>query len=36
MYGDRAVWEGPFVEPSTGPYASWLFFSTPREPVEGE
>ena len=35
-YGDRAVWECPFVEPSTGPYSCWLFFSTPREPVEGE
>ncbi|HEX5106763.1 MAG TPA: hypothetical protein VFV87_23245 [Pirellulaceae bacterium] len=35
-YGDKAVWECPFVEPTTGPYSNWLFFSTPREPLAGE
>ena len=35
-YGDKVVWETPFVEPGTGPYANWLFFTTPRTPVEGE
>ena len=35
-YGDKTVWEAPFVEPGTGPYANWLFFTTPREPLAGE
>jgi hypothetical protein len=35
-YGDKTVWEAPFVEPGTGPYANWLFFTTPRTPLESE
>ena len=32
-YRDKPVWEAPFVQPHTGPYANWLFFWTPREEV---
>jgi hypothetical protein len=35
-YGDKTVWEVPFVEPHTGPYSNWLFFATPRTPLENE
>lgn len=32
-YREEQVWEAPFVQPATGPYANWLFFWTPREEV---
>jgi hypothetical protein len=35
-YAEKVVWEAPFVEPHTGPYANWLFFSLPRTPLAGE
>jgi hypothetical protein len=35
-YAEKVVWEVPFVAPSDGPFANWLFFTTPREPVAGE
>lgn len=35
-YKDEVVWEAEFVQPHTGPYSTWTFFSTPRTPVPGE
>jgi hypothetical protein len=35
-YGERKVWECEFVQPSQGPFANWLFFPTPRNPVPAE
>jgi hypothetical protein len=35
-YRDAKAWEAPFVSPHEGPFANWLFFRTPRTPVQGE
>jgi hypothetical protein len=35
-FGDKTVWDVPFVEPGAGPFSNWLFFTTPRTPLEGE
>jgi hypothetical protein len=34
-YRDQQVWTAPFVSPSEGPFANWLFFAAPRT-VTGE
>jgi hypothetical protein len=35
-YDNEKIWEAPFVSPHDGPFANWLFFSTPRAPVPAE
>jgi hypothetical protein len=35
-YRGEPAWEAEFVQPRSGPYATWTFFATPRTPLPGE